>query len=110
MFRKISIPAFSVIVVVAVAVVVDAWRKGDADRLEAEIFSDLADDPSLEPYFENLYFRRNREMALQIGLLVDEGGRWFVAVGAAHMVGASGLPSLLSASGYEVERVPKTAR
>jgi uncharacterized protein YbaP (TraB family) len=75
---------------------------------ESEIFDPLALDPSLEPYFEGMYFRRNREMALQIGAFVDTGGRWFVAIGAAHMVGARGVPSLLSEWGYRVERIPKT--
>jgi uncharacterized protein YbaP (TraB family) len=91
-----------------VAVRIDAWKKGDAVRLESEIFDPLARDPSLEPYFEGMYFRRNHEMALQIGAFVDTGGRWFVAVGAAHMVGARGVPSLLAEWGYRVERVPKT--
>ncbi len=93
-----------------VAVLIDAWRKGDADRLESEIFDQLARDPSLEPYFESMYFQRNHDMALQIGSFVDTGGRWFVAVGAAHMVGARGVPSLLAEWGYRVERVPKTPR
>jgi uncharacterized protein YbaP (TraB family) len=75
-----------------VVVLIDAWKKGDAMRLESEIFDPLALDPSLEPYFEGMYFRRNREMALQIGAFVDTGGRWFVAIGAAHMVGARGVP------------------
>jgi uncharacterized protein YbaP (TraB family) len=92
----------------AVSVLIDAWKKGDAGRLESEIFDPLARDPSLEPYFEGMYFRRNHEMALQIGTFVDAGGRWFVAVGAGHMVGARGVPSLLEGWGYRVERVPKT--
>ncbi|MEN8162238.1 MAG: TraB/GumN family protein [Myxococcota bacterium] len=93
-----------------VAILIDAWRKGDAARIESEIFDQLERDPTLAPYFENLYFRRNREMAGQIGDFIDTGGRWFVAVGAAHMVGARGLPSLLAEQGYRVERVPKTVR
>lgn len=92
----------------AVTILIDAWRKGDAARLESEIFDPLARDPSLEPYFNGMYFRRNHEMAVQIGAFVDTGGRWFVAVGAAHMVGTRGVPSLLSEWGYRVERVPKT--
>jgi uncharacterized protein YbaP (TraB family) len=93
-----------------VAILIDAWQKGDAARLESEIFDQLERDPTLAPYFENLYFRRNREMAGQIGSFIDTGGRWFVAVGAAHMVGSRGVPSLLAEQGYRVERVPKTAR
>jgi uncharacterized protein YbaP (TraB family) len=86
----------------------DAWRKGDAERLESEVFGELERDPSFTPYFELFYFERNRNMAHGIAELVDGGGRWFVAVGAAHTVGARGIPSLLSERGYAVRRVPKT--
>ena len=92
------------------SLLIDAWRKGDAARVEAEVFDELARDPSLTPYFEHLYFERNRHMAHDIAELVDGGGRWFVAVGAAHVVGARGIPSLLSQRGYAVRRVPKSGR
>jgi uncharacterized protein YbaP (TraB family) len=91
-----------------VSLLIDAWHKGDAARIEAEVFAELGRDPSMEPYFERFYFERNRDMARDIAELVDGGGRWFVAVGAAHVVGAQGIPSLLSERGYAVRRVPKT--
>jgi len=91
-----------------VSVLIDAWRKGDTARLEAEVFGGLGRDPSFEPYFELFYFERNRNMARGIAELVDGGGSWFVAVGAAHVVGAQGIPSLLAERGYAVRRVPKT--
>jgi uncharacterized protein YbaP (TraB family) len=91
-----------------VSLLIDAWRKGDAARFEAEVFGALGIDPTLAPYYELFYFERNRNMARGIAELVDDGGRWFVAVGAAHLVGAQGVPSLLAERGYTVRRVPKT--
>lgn len=91
-----------------VSLLIDAWHKGDAARIEAVVFAELGRDPSMAPYFERFYFERNRDMARDIAELVDGGGRWFVAVGAAHVVGARGIPSLLSERGYAVRRVPKT--
>jgi len=90
------------------SLVIDAWRKGDVARLEAAVFAELESDPALAPFFESMYFERNRDMAHDIAELVDGGGRWFVAVGAAHVVGARGIPSLLVERGYAVRRVPKT--
>lgn len=87
---------------------IEAWRRGDDARLESEVFGELARDPSLAPYFELFYFERNARMARGIAERVDSGGRWFVAVGAAHVVGARGIPSLLSEHGYSVRRIPKT--
>ena len=88
----------------------DAWRKGDAERIEAEVFSGLGDDPELLRYYEIFYFERNRRMAKAIGEGVDGGGRWFVVVGVAHLVGEQGIPRLLARQGYSVRRVPKTPR
>lgn len=86
----------------------DAWRKGDLARIEAEIFAGLGEDPDLAPLFEAIYFERNHRMASGIARRVDGGGISFVAVGAAHVVGERGVPALLSARGYAVRRVPKT--
>jgi uncharacterized protein YbaP (TraB family) len=87
---------------------IDAWYRGDAVRLEQEVFGELERDPSLLPYYERFYFDRNDRMASGIATRVDAGGRWFVAVGAAHVVGARGVPSLLAQHGYRVRRLPKT--
>jgi uncharacterized protein YbaP (TraB family) len=88
----------------------EAWRKGDAARIEAEVFAGLDEDPDLAPFFETIYFERNRQMASVIARIVDAGGHSFVAVGAAHVVGERGVPSLLAARGYAVRRLPKTPR
>lgn len=88
----------------------DAWRKGDAARIEAEVFAGLDEYPDLVPFFEAIYFERNRQMASGIARIVDAGGQSFVAVGAAHVVGERGVPSLLAARGYAVRRLSKTPR
>jgi hypothetical protein len=86
----------------------DAWRKGDAACIEATVFAGLGADPALDPFFEALYFERNRQMARGIAELVDRGGLAFVVVGAGHVVGSRGVPALLAADGYAVRRLPKT--
>ena len=90
------------------SVLIEAWRRGDDKRLEQELFGELDRDPALEPFYEVFYFDRNDRMARGIAERVDSGGSWFVAVGAGHVVGARGIPSLLSQQGYLVRRVPKT--
>jgi hypothetical protein len=88
----------------------DAWRKGDTARIEAEVFAGLGLDPALDPFFEALYFERNRHMASGIAQIVDRGGVAFVVLGAGHVVGARGVPALLAERGYAVRRLPKTPR
>ncbi len=89
------------------AVLIDAWQRGDLAAIEREIFSRRR-DPSAAAFFEAIYFARNRSLAAGVAQLVEQGGRSFVAIGAAHMVGEPGIPQLLRERGYRVERVRKT--
>jgi uncharacterized protein YbaP (TraB family) len=90
------------------ALMLDAWRKGDAARIEAEVFAGLGRDPALDAFFEALYFERNRRMAHGIAEIVDRGGVAFVVVGAGHVVGARGVPALLAEAGFSVRRLAKS--
>jgi uncharacterized protein YbaP (TraB family) len=85
----------------------DAWRRGDLAAFAEEVFASPR-GKAAAPFFESIYFERNRDFADDVARLVDGGGRWFVAIGAGHMVGAQGIPQLLLARGYLVERVAKT--
>ncbi len=87
---------------------IDAWRAGDLDAIEAAMLADLGTDAELDRYYEAMYFERNVRMAAGIVELLDEGGSFFVAVGAGHTVGGRGIPALLRAQGLLVRRVPKT--
>ena len=49
--------------------------------------------------------RRNPEMAQRIEHLMKDGKVSFVGVGLLHLLGANGLPELLSQRGYQVERM-----
>ncbi len=85
----------------------DAWRRGDLDALARELFASPS-GPGAAAFFEAIYFARNRAFADDIAGLVDGGGDWFIAIGAGHMVGDQGIPQLLAARGYRVERIAKT--
>jgi len=84
-----------------------AWRRGDLEALARQVFASPR-GKGAAAFFEAIYFARNRAFADDIARLIDAGGRWFVALGAGHMVGDEGIPQLLAARGYRVERVPKT--
>ena len=50
---------------------------------------------------------RNQNMAEHIDELLREARTWFV-VGAGHMVGEQGIPTLLAGRGHRIVRIPKT--
>jgi uncharacterized protein YbaP (TraB family) len=79
-----------------------AWLTGDVATLERDAARGLLAEPLLR---ERLQAGRNRAWLQTITLLLDEGARPFVAVGAAHMLGAEGLPALLRERGYAVTRI-----
>jgi hypothetical protein len=81
---------------------VDTWRRGDMDRIEAETQSGLLADRDLR---EALFTARNRSWRERIVREIRAGRRPFVAVGAAHMAGPDGLVAMLQHAGYTVERL-----
>jgi uncharacterized protein YbaP (TraB family) len=62
----------------------------------------MLSDPDLRAA---LFTGRNRSWSARIAAMLARGEHPFVAVGAAHMAGADGLPAMLAAAGYRVTRV-----
>jgi uncharacterized protein YbaP (TraB family) len=80
------------------------WLDGDLARLGPGLAGELAhDNPSL---YEVLLKRRNLAWADKLaGEMAQAPGVQLVNVGALHMVGPDGLPALLAARGFKVERI-----
>lgn len=77
-----------------------AWMAGDIGRLNGGL---EAENPAL---YEALVRRRNRAWAGRLaGEIADGAGVELVNVGALHLIGPEGLPALLRARGFRVERV-----
>lgn len=83
----------------------DAWERGDLEDLAGyEQWCDCIRSEADRAALRRLQVDRNPGMAARIAALHDEG-EVFAAVGALHMVGPQGLPALLAARGFRVERV-----
>ena len=82
---------------------VEAWATGDTPTLEAIAVDEMREDsPAL---YRALLVERNAEWAARIQTLLDGSGWAFIAVGAAHLVGADSVQSILQARGVTVEPV-----
>ena len=79
---------------------VDAWSKGQEDRLAGLMNEDLADDPEMK---KALLTDRNRNWVGQIEAMLKEQNIFFITVGAGHLAGPEGVPAMLRAAGYKVE-------
>ncbi len=80
----------------------NAWRTGDMAAMEAEASSGMMADPELH---QALLTDRNNVWANRLSVMLQQGARPLVAVGALHLAGQEGLPALMTARGYKVRRL-----
>jgi len=90
-----------------VADLVKAWSTGDVDGIASSVLEELADlsPPAAEALRERLYDRRNIAMAEKVTAMLAGSEPHFVAIGAGHLVGPTGLPELLRKQGFVVKRL-----
>jgi len=82
------------------------WKKGDEACLEKILFEDAVSRyPSFMRIYDSLFFERNVNMANNIKGFLDGKGTYFVVIGAGHLVGEKGIPSLLKKAGFDVRRL-----
>ena len=85
----------------------NVWKTGDEKAMiELNGIDEETDDEILNEYNYIMLTKRNIAMVEKIIEYLTGGeGDYFVVVGAAHMVGRSGIVQLLIDAGYTVERV-----
>lgn len=89
-----------------ISTLIRAWKAGDTAEIRKLFIEDpLAEHPDFERLMEKLDFKRNRKMVDELQGYLRQGGRYFVVVGAAHLVGDKGIPALLTEKGYRLERL-----
>ncbi|KWV95964.1 hypothetical protein ASS64_01720 [Erythrobacter sp. AP23] len=79
-----------------------AWLEGDTERLTRLTRRGILADPELA---QVLLRDRNADWAAQIENLLSASDKPLIAVGAGHLLGDSGLPTLLEARGFTVRRI-----
>lgn len=76
-----------------------AWSFGNVAAIEKTTLSALKESPEL---YTRLLVERNNNWMPQIETCIKQNAGCFVVVGAAHLVGPDGLPTLLAKKGYKV--------
>ncbi len=85
---------------------VDAWRRGDVDYLQDNMLAEMAEYPEL---YATIVVDRNRRWVDDIVELLDDADDYLIVVGALHMVGDDGVPTLLTERGIEIEQMQDRA-
>lgn len=78
------------------------WMAGRSDDLLDKANEGMLASPTIR---ESLLDGRNRAWTDKIAAMLARGQSPFIAVGAGHMAGPAGVPALLKAKGFTVERV-----
>lgn len=83
---------------------VNMWAHGDVDGLAAYNAPDINEEP--DEFYQVLLPDRNQRWSQWVQLRLNEpGGKFFVAVGAAHLAGDDSVQSFLAKDGITVERI-----
>ncbi len=82
-----------------------AWLAGDDAAFTDSLKSQRGANPLLEAFERALLDDRNLTMAGRLEDLLGTPGRYFVLVGAGHLVGESGIIALLAERGIEGRRI-----
>lgn len=84
----------------------EAWKAGDASALNRLLLEDeLAREPRYAVFYEAMFDRRNDAMANKIADYLAGSGRYFVVVGAGHLVGEKGIIALLERRGFRARQL-----
>jgi uncharacterized protein YbaP (TraB family) len=82
------------------AALLKAWTKADLKSLAAY----GPDSRLMAPDAKKILLEnRNRAWIPQLVAMLNERHTYFITVGAAHLVGSIGVPSLMRAAGYSVD-------
>lgn len=80
----------------------DAWHTGDASVLEQMLQQDFAVYPEI---YQPVMVQRNRAWMPKLTGLLQSNKRYFVVVGALHLVGPDGLLAQFKKAGFKVEQL-----
>lgn len=86
--------------------IADVWSGSQFAELERYAsWCQCLDNEDDRRDMERMLDERNPAMVRQIAAWHEDGEAVFAAVGSLHMIGPQGLPALLKARGYRVERI-----
>ena len=78
------------------------WVDGQSDGLLDMLVDQMVGD---EEMIDTIIYQRNQNWIAPIEALLADNELTLIVVGAAHLLGDKGVPALLEAKGYRVERI-----
>lgn len=85
--------------------IVEKWKKGDSKGLYEFILEPYENDTRLKLILDKLFFERNLNMASKIKNYLNTEDKYFIVVGAGHLVGDRGIINLLRNANYKIKQL-----
>jgi len=84
----------------------EAWKTGNTKHFEQLIDIPTEGNPNLEKILKKLFDERNYKMTDKIINYLESGNKYFVVVGAGHIIGKTGILTLLKEKNkYKIEQL-----
>jgi uncharacterized protein YbaP (TraB family) len=84
---------------------IDAWKKGDADSVDITVRRVLDSLPKSEKSWEDKRNARNEAIADKISEMAADGRIYFIIVDAKQVAGEKGILALLQAKGFKASQL-----
>ena len=84
---------------------VKAWSEGNAFDMEKILYENIQKFPGLKYIYKKLIDDRNKKMADKIVSFLKRGKKFFIVVGAGHLVGKNGIIQLLRNRGVNLTQL-----
>jgi len=84
---------------------VKAWEEGNVDGLTKMVTKNRKKEIDLAGIFKIIIDDRNVTMTGKIEKWLNGGGKYFIIVGSAHLVGEKGIINLLSGKGFKLKQL-----
>lgn len=91
----------------ALGALADLWHAGDVEALARTMNAALG--PVDSPIYRRMLSDRNRRWTTDIAQMLANNEDAMVIVGAGHLAGPVGVPTLLAEAGFKVERMDRSA-
>jgi uncharacterized protein YbaP (TraB family) len=81
---------------------VKAWSEGNAFEMEKILYESIQNLPELKNFYRKLIDGRNEKMVEKIESFLKRGKKFFIVVGAGHLIGKNGIIQLLRNRGVNL--------
>ncbi|MCK5541927.1 MAG: TraB/GumN family protein [Desulfobacterales bacterium] len=85
--------------------IIESWNRGDHKAIDNIMLKPYEKSSEFKPFLEKMFYERNIKMVSKIKDLLRENQKFFVVVGAGHLVGKKGIIQLMQSENYSIKQL-----